>query len=61
MNLLIKISGLILAGVLIWQEFIPDLWDLGIWGLFCFLIIVFSEESRTFIEDKFSWLISHLF
>jgi len=50
-----------MGGILIWQEFIPRLGSLSIWGLICFLIIVLSEEVRSFLEDKFSWLMSHLF
>jgi hypothetical protein len=60
MNWFAKITLGIIAGILIWQEFVPKLWALSIWGLICFLIIVLSEEVRSFLDDKFSWLMSHI-
>ena len=60
MSLFVKITLGIIVGILIWQEFVPKLWDLSFWGLICFLIIVLSEEVRSFLEDKFSWLMSHI-
>ena len=61
MNRFVAICGGVIGSILIWQEFIPKLWSLSILGVFCFLIIILSEEARSFLEDKFSWLASHLF
>ncbi|MFW9877454.1 MAG: hypothetical protein ACFFG0_30580 [Candidatus Thorarchaeota archaeon] len=59
----------ILAGILIWQVFIPFFFDLakteiGLWayyGLFCFVIIVIAVEYKSYKENELTWLASHLF
>jgi len=59
----------ILAGILIWQVFIPTFLglaktEIGNWayyGLFCFILIIVAGEYKSYKENQLTWLASHLF